>query len=78
MKKVSICIALLVVVCNLQAQTENVDNRSHLERAKELCSKLTLDEKVKLMENDSPEIDRLGIPKWNWWNEALHGVGRNG
>ena len=78
MKRIVICAALLVAACNMQAQTNNVDNRSHLERARELCSKLTLEEKVRLMENDSPEIERLGIPKWNWWNETLHGVGRNG
>lgn len=78
MKRMVICTALLVAAFNMQAQTTNVDNRSHLERARELCSKLTLEEKVRLMENDSPEIERLGIPKWNWWNETLHGVGRNG
>lgn len=48
------------------------------ERAADLCSRLTLDEKVKLMMNSSPAIDRLGIPAWDWWSEALHGVGRNG
>lgn len=48
------------------------------ERAANLCSLLTLDEKVKLMEHGSPAIPRLGIPQFNWWNEALHGVGRNG
>ena len=74
MKKTFISILLLLTAIGTQAQ----DNRSHLERARELCSKLTLEEKVRLMENDSPEIDRLGIPKWNWWNETLHGVGRNG
>ena len=76
MKRMVICIALFIAVCNMQAQI--VDNRSHLERAKELCSKLTLDEKVRLMEHESPAIDRVGIPQWNWWSEALHGVGRNG
>lgn len=48
------------------------------ERAADLCSRLTLDEKVKLMMNASPAIDRLGIPAFDWWSEALHGVGRNG
>lgn len=51
---------------------------SHQERAMDLCSRLTLEEKVSLMENASPAIPRLGIKQWNWWNEALHGVGRNG
>ena len=79
MKRMAFCIVLLLAAtCNTQAQTEKVDNRSHLERAKELCSKLTLEEKVRLMEHESPAIERLGIPQWNWWSEALHGVGRNG
>ena len=47
-------------------------------RAKDLLSRLTLEEKAKLMEHGSPAIPRLGIPEFNWWNEALHGVGRNG
>ena len=79
MKRMAFCIVLLLAAtCNTQAQTEKVDSRSHLERAKELCSKLTLEEKVRLMEHESPAIERLGIPQWNWWSEALHGVGRNG
>lgn len=48
------------------------------ERAADLCSRLTLDEKVKLMMNGSPAIERLGIPAFDWWSEALHGIGRNG
>ena len=48
------------------------------ERADDLLGRLTLDEKVKLMMDTSPAIERLGIPQFQWWNEALHGVGRNG
>lgn len=48
------------------------------ERARDLCHRLTLDEKVKLMMDRSPEIKRLGVPQFQWWSEALHGVGRNG
>jgi beta-glucosidase len=48
------------------------------QRVDDLLGRLTLDEKVKLMMNGSPAIERLGIPQWNWWSEALHGVGRNG
>lgn len=48
------------------------------ERAEDLLGRLTLEEKAKLMRNGSPEIKRLGIPAWDWWSEALHGVGRNG
>lgn len=53
-------------------------NLSPEERAENLCSLLTLDEKMQLMEHASQAIPRLGIPQFNWWNEALHGVGRNG
>ena len=51
---------------------------SSLERAKDVVSRLTLDEKASLMMNDSPAIPRLGIPQFEWWSEALHGVARNG
>ena len=47
-------------------------------RAADLLSRLTLEEKASLMEHNSPAIDRLGIPGFSWWNEALHGLGRNG
>ncbi|WP_290090823.1 xylan 1,4-beta-xylosidase [uncultured Duncaniella sp.] len=48
------------------------------ERAEDLCKRLTLEEKSLLMMNGSPAIERLGIPSFDWWSEALHGVGRNG
>ena len=53
-------------------------NLSAQERAEDLCSRLTLKEKSLLMMDRSPAIERLGIPEFHWWNEALHGVGRNG
>lgn len=48
------------------------------QRADDLLKRLTLDEKIKLMMDSSPAIERLGIPQFQWWNEALHGLGRNG
>ena len=48
------------------------------ERAADLCSRLTLKEKADIMRNGSPAIPRLGIPQFEWWSEALHGVARNG
>ena len=48
------------------------------EYAKKLVSQMTLDEKMSQMLYDSPAIERLGIPEYNWWNEALHGVARAG
>ena len=49
-----------------------------LERAKELVSKMTIEEKMAQMRYDAPAIERLGVPAYNWWNECLHGVARQG
>ena len=43
-------------------------------RAADLVSRMTLEEKVLQMQNSAPAIPRLGLPVYNWWNEALHGV----
>ena len=43
-------------------------------RAADLVSRMTLEEKVLQMQNSAPAILRLGVPVYNWWNEALHGV----
>lgn len=48
------------------------------ERVRDLVSRLTLDEKVGLMSHPAHGVPRLGIPAYNYWNEALHGVARNG
>lgn len=48
------------------------------ERVRDVISRLTPEEKVSMMVHESPGIPRLGIPAYNWWNEALHGVGRAG
>lgn len=48
------------------------------EYAKRLVAQMTVKEKMSQMLYDSPAIERLGIPAYNWWNEALHGVARAG
>ena len=54
-------------------------NRSEAaQKAKELVGKMSLEEKASQLKYDSPAIERLGIPAYNWWNEALHGVARAG
>src|SRR6202142_2557788 len=49
-------------------------NLSPERRATDLVSRMTLEEKVLQMQNSAPAIPRLGVPVYNWWNEALHGV----
>ena len=43
-----------------------------------ILEQLTLEEKASQLRYDAPAIPRLGIPAYNWWNEALHGVARAG
>src|SRR5690606_19606651 len=76
-------LALLVALPGVHAQAD--DARPWLdtslgfeERAAALVSRMTLEEKAAQMQNDSPEIERLGLPAYDWWNEALHGVARAG
>ena len=48
------------------------------DRVTDLIGRMTLAEKVSQMSYDSPAIERLGVPAYNWWNECLHGVARAG
>lgn len=48
------------------------------QRVNDLVSRLTLKEKISLMQNNADSVPRLGIPAYNWWNECLHGVARDG
>ncbi len=74
---------IIILFCTnfgVQAQTQpyqNPDLSAH-ERAVDLCSKLTLEEKAQLMLDESPAIPRLGIKKFFWWSEALHGAANMG
>ena len=73
-------IILFCTTFGVQAQTQpyqNPDLSAH-ERAVDLCSKLTLEEKAQLMLDESPAIPRLGIKKFFWWSEALHGAANMG
>ena len=51
---------------------------SNDQRIEDLISRLSIEEKASLMLYNSPAIERLGIPEYNWWNECLHGVARAG
>src|SRR3712207_6428745 len=52
--------------------------RSLERRVDDLGSRMTLEEKIGQMMNAAPAVERLGIPAYDWWNEALHGVARAG
>ena len=67
---------LTLVACSNQAPYQN-KSLSPTERAADLVSRLTLEE-ITLMQNNSSAVKRLGIKPYEWWNEALHGVARNG
>ncbi len=47
-------------------------------RIRDLIARMTLEEKASMMENSTPGVPRLGIPKYDWWSEALHGVANAG
>lgn len=68
---------LTLVACSNQAPYQN-KSLSPTERAADLVSRLTLEEKITIMQNNSSAVKRLGIKPYEWWNEALHGVARNG
>lgn len=76
-------VSLLTFMCTITSNAQEKfpyqnPNLTPIERAKDLCSRLTLEEKAQLMMDRSREIKRMNIPEFQWWNEALHGVGRNG
>ena len=55
-----------------------MDRTKAAQQAKELVAQMTLEEKAGQLRYDAPAIPRLGVPAYNWWNEALHGVARAG
>ena len=69
------CVGLSVSAQNFPYQNPELSAK---ERAKDLCSRLTLEEKAMLMLDESPAIPRLGIKKFFWWSEALHGAANMG
>jgi beta-glucosidase len=75
-----VVLAAMHVAAPARAQTSAYKNESlpFAARVDDLVSRMTLAEKVSQMKDVAPAIDRLGIPAYNWWNEALHGVARSG
>ena len=71
----ALCVGLGASAQTLPYQNPNLSAK---ERAVDLCSRLTLEEKAMLMLDESPAIPRLGIKKFFWWSEALHGAANMG
>ena len=80
MKRTILAFAAIIMSSIATAQTLPYQNPnlSARERAADLCSRLTLEEKAQLMLDESPAIPRLGIKKFFWWSEALHGAANMG
>ena len=62
----------------MDLQQNNEQLAVYRRRAAELVARMTLEEKVGQTLYDAPAIPRLGIPAYNWWGEALHGIARAG
>src|SRR5262245_41017129 len=78
-KNVLLTIALSLGLFAKAQQLLYLDVNAPLEaRVQDLVSRMTLEEKIGQMVYNAPAISRLSVPQYNWWNEALHGVGRSG
>ena len=75
-------ITVLLSVVKINAQQVDFSFQNHKlsieERSEILVSQMTIEEKIAQLQNGAPAIDRLKVPDYDWWNEALHGVARNG
>jgi beta-glucosidase len=80
------CLLAAVFVPSLSAYTQRTNNAPPYmdtslptdQRVDDLVNRMTLDEKVQQMRDHAPAIPRLGVPKYDWWNEGLHGVAFSG
>src|SRR5262245_53386992 len=79
MRTILFALALLApLVASAQTLPYQDTNLPFEARARDLVSRMTLEEKVSQMKDVAPGIPRLGVKEYNWWNEALHGVARAG
>ncbi len=81
MKKLSlflIAFAALMLGLSAQGPAYLKTDLSYEERVNDLVSRMTLEERAAQLLYTAPAIPRLGVPEYNWWNEALHGVARAG
>lgn len=80
-KKQSLVLLFSLLALNAFSQKDFSYKNSDLpiaERVDDLVSRMTIDEKISQLMDNSPAIKRLDVPEYNWWNEALHGVARAG
>jgi beta-glucosidase len=88
-RRAAACLSLLCVLCLLSSPLTRTGGQTPAppyrdaslpleKRVDDLVSRMTLEEKVSQMMNAAPAIPRLGIPEYDWWNEALHGVAFSG
>src|ERR1700750_1111452 len=79
MKQLIAVITSLLIIATSSAQPTFRNPSLPIEaRVNDLLKQLTLEEKISLLGYQSKAVERLGIPAYNWWNEALHGVARAG
>lgn len=83
--KISSSIVLLAALAAVQVRADPMADKASeakiaafREKAKALVAQMTLNEKRIQLVNNTPGINRIGLPKYSWWNEALHGIARNG
>ncbi len=62
----------------VEGRTNRITTQEAEKRARKLVDQMTIEERASQLKYDAPPIERLKIPAYNWWNEALHGVARGG
>ena len=79
-----ILLSALLIITYFSCPAQQLDHRpwtdttlTFEERVDLLINSMTLEQKMSQLSNQSPSIESLGIPKYDWWNEALHGVARS-
>jgi beta-glucosidase len=85
-KTVKLILFLNILIFGIFMETKSQNNNPRYtdinlninERVKDLILRMTLPEKISQLSYNAPAIERLNIPKYNWWNECLHGVARAG